>query len=64
MVDAKDSLEDLGAIQIIDSEDRGSLVLVHDESKASLLARVLLSRKIDVHHLAVLREDGDDVSLC
>lgn len=52
-----------GAIEVINGEDSGALVLVREEGKAARLAGGSVADEIDVDDLAELGEDGQHVAL-
>ena len=63
MLHAYRSPQHLGTVQVVHGKHRAALILVADERKTLRLTRVFGAHQIDVHDLAVLREDGEDVAL-
>lgn len=63
VVDAHHSAENSGAAEVVDREVAAALILVLKEAESSTFARLLVSHQIDVHGVAILAEDDQDVSL-
>ena len=53
MIDTECSSQDLSSIEIVDSKCSGTLIFIHEKSKASSLAGFLIARKIHVHDLTI-----------
>ena len=53
VVDPQGSFEDLCAIEVINSKDSRTLILIHGKSEASGCAGLLVTRHVDVHDFAV-----------
>lgn len=63
VVDADHAAVDGRAAQVVDGEVGAALVLVLEPAEAARLARLLVAGELEEGRLAVLREDGDDVTL-
>lgn len=63
MVNPDDSIEQLNAVKVVHGEYCRPLVLVAEKCKALALAGLTVSNQVDVHHLAVLRENRYYVTL-
>jgi len=53
MIDTECSSQYLSSIEIVDSKCSGTLILVHEKSKASSFAGFLIARKIHIYDLTV-----------
>lgn len=62
MVHPQRLIQERRPIEIVNSQNRRPLILIHQERKPTRLGRLLVLWQIDVHHFAVLREYGDNIS--
>lgn len=63
VVDADHAAVDGRAAQVVDGEVGAALIFVLEPAEAARLARLLVASELEEGRLAVLREDGDDVTL-
>ena len=63
MVHPDGPLAQLDAVEVVNGEHGGPLVLEADEAEALALAGDVVADEVDVDDLAVLGEDGEDVAL-
>lgn len=63
MIHAKHPPKNCCTAKIVHCKICAALVLIFEEGKASTLAGFLVANKVDMHGLAVLREDGHNVAL-
>lgn len=63
MINPYDPPKNFSSIQIVDSKDSASLVLVREERESLGFTGTLVANEIHIDYLAVLREDGEEVAL-